>query len=199
MSKLPKGADPTTAEEAQRALDEGKPAEHFLELAASSKSAFKAVAWLLDLPQGSTLLRQLAELAEIPADAPSTAKRILRRAAQREAAARQRINPIVRNNAFTCEHCGFAVPPLARGERNHCPRCLHSRHVDGPAPGDRSSDCGGLMIAEDLELLGGVPRVTHRCLSCGFTRRNRLFPDRQPEPDQIEILLPSTTQGPAGH
>ncbi|HLR46538.1 MAG TPA: RNHCP domain-containing protein, partial [Deinococcales bacterium] len=50
-----------------------------------------------------------------------------------------------RNTGFTCSNCGAEVPPLARGGcRNHCPRCLHSLHVD-VNPGDRASDCGGLL------------------------------------------------------
>ena len=49
------------------------------------------------------------------------------------------------NTAFTCEHCGREVVPLTSGSyRNHCPFCLYSKHVDA-LPGDRMSECGGLM------------------------------------------------------
>jgi predicted RNA-binding Zn-ribbon protein involved in translation (DUF1610 family) len=191
MKPPKKGADLRVWRLACQALSEGKSALHFLELASSSRTAFKAVASVLDGEEGLGVRKQLAELAGPGLSTSSPAKVLLRRATGREAEARTRQNPIVRNDAFDCRHCGFAVPPLDRGERNHCPRCLHSAHVDGPAPGDRSADCGGLMVAEDLEILGGVPRVTHRCQVCGFKRRNRLFPDRQSEPDRIEILLPS--------
>ncbi|MEK7218066.1 MAG: RNHCP domain-containing protein, partial [Patescibacteria group bacterium] len=36
-----------------------------------------------------------------------------------------------RQEPFTCEHCGTGVAPLPHGtSRNHCPRCLWSKHVD---------------------------------------------------------------------
>ena len=37
---------------------------------------------------------------------------------------------------FVCEHCGKLVPKLGYSCRNHCPHCLHSKHVD-KNPGDR--------------------------------------------------------------
>jgi len=43
------------------------------------------------------------------------------------------------NDAFVCAVCGFQVPPVTEGGyRNHCPRCLHSLHVD-ESPGDRAA------------------------------------------------------------
>lgn len=196
MRRPPKGADQAVWALANEALAEGKGAPLFLELAGRSKTAFKAVAAALEGPGAEPVRESLASLLGLPPDGAHSARLLLRRAGGREGAARTRKNPIVRNDAFDCAHCGFSVPPLGRGERNHCPRCLRSAHVDGAAPGDRSSDCGGLMVAEHLEFLGGIPRVTHRCEACGFTRRNRLFPDREPEPDRIEILLPSEPGGP---
>ena len=198
MTRLPKGADQDVWALATEAVDEGKPAPFFVELAGRSKSAFKAVSAAINGPRGATVRSALVELVGANDDHKDDTRWLLRRASSKEAAARTRKNPIVRNEAFDCGHCGFSVPPLSRGERNHCPRCLRSAHVDGLAPGDRSSGCGGLMIAEHLEVLGGTPRVTHRCLRCGFTRRNRLFPDREPEPDRIELLLPSGPGGPSG-
>ncbi len=198
MNRLPKGADQEVWALANEGVEEGKPAQFFVELARRSKSAFKAVVVAIDGPTGADLRKALGELVGASDDHSEDTRWLLRHASRREAAARTRKNPIVRNEAFECGHCGFSVPPLSRGERNHCPRCLRSAHVDGPVPGDRSSGCGGLMIAEHLEILGGTPRVTHRCLRCGFTRRNRLFPDREPEPDRIDLLLPSEPVEPSG-
>lgn len=196
MRRPPKGADQAVWALAQEALAERKGAPLFLELAGRSKAAFKAVAAALE-GQGAGQVREtLASIGGLPPEGEHSTRLLLRRAGGKEEAARTRKNPIVRNDAFDCGHCGFSVPPLGRGERNHCPRCLRSAHVDGAAPGDRSSDCGGLMVAEHLEFLGGIPRVTHRCETCGFTRRNRLFPDREPEPDRIEVLLPSGPGAP---
>lgn len=50
------------------------------------------------------------------------------------------------NNTFTCKVCGRPVIPNGAGSdhRNHCPNCLSSLHVD-EEPGDRASDCGGIM------------------------------------------------------
>ena len=48
--------------------------------------------------------------------------------------------------SFTCKNCGRLVVPAGAGSdhRNHCPNCLCSLHVD-IEPGDRESDCGGIM------------------------------------------------------
>lgn len=82
-----------------------------------------------------------------------------------------------RNEAFTCLHCGAAVPPQTGSCRNHCPECLWSLHVD-QNPGDRAADCGGLMEPVAVELSGKKGRVlVHRCRSCGEVRRNRAAPD----------------------
>jgi hypothetical protein len=41
------------------------------------------------------------------------------------------------NTGFRCEHCQQMVQPVTNGSyRNHCPFCLHSKHVD-IMPGDR--------------------------------------------------------------
>ena len=50
------------------------------------------------------------------------------------------------DESFTCRNCGYPVVPAGAGSdhRNHCPNCLCSVHLD-IEPGDRESDCGGLM------------------------------------------------------
>ena len=53
---------------------------------------------------------------------------------------------IMRNETFTCHKCGKDVTLHPTGSaRNHCPYCLYSLHVDTESPGDRASDCHGLM------------------------------------------------------
>jgi rubrerythrin len=69
---------------------------------------------------------------------------------------------------FTCAHCGTAV--FGNGYTNHCPKCLWSRHVDNN-PGDRASNCGGLMEPISVQPSGNDFIITHRCTKCGFTRR----------------------------
>ena len=41
---------------------------------------------------------------------------------------------------FICENCGEKVGQLGYSCRNHCPKCLHSKHVD-INPGDRAEKC----------------------------------------------------------
>lgn len=92
------------------------------------------------------------------------------------------------NAAFTCLHCGLQVPPLRRGYRNHCPRCLWSLHVDD-APGDRAAQCGGQMqpVAVDYDGKKGYV-IIHRCLRCSIERRNHAARS-DPHPDDWEALV----------
>ncbi|PIT91440.1 hypothetical protein COU17_00410 [Candidatus Kaiserbacteria bacterium CG10_big_fil_rev_8_21_14_0_10_49_17] len=75
---------------------------------------------------------------------------------------------------FICEHCGESV--IGSGFTNHCPSCLWSKHVD-VHPGDRASDCGGLMEPIALEQKAGVHRLIHRCVRCGHALPNKLAPN----------------------
>ena len=75
---------------------------------------------------------------------------------------------------FRCTNCGHDVTrrPLGTRHRNHCPRCLWSRHVDN-RPGDRSSRCLGQMEPIAIALRGEEWVVIHRCRSCDALRANR--------------------------
>lgn len=83
---------------------------------------------------------------------------------------------------FTCKNCGRLVTPNDAGtqHRNHCPNCLCSRHVDNE-PGDRESECGGLMepIAVWVRR-GGEWALIHRCRTCGILSSNRTAADDNP-------------------
>ena len=72
---------------------------------------------------------------------------------------------------FICEQCGKTVS--GSGYTNHCPQCLWSKHVDID-PGDRASDCEGLMEPLRLEEKDGAPRVLHRCMLCGHEKWNQV-------------------------
>ena len=67
---------------------------------------------------------------------------------------------------FTCAHCGAEV--FGNGYTNHCPTCLYSKHVDNN-PGDRQSNCGGMMKPISIEQKGGEFIITHKCEKCGKT------------------------------
>jgi hypothetical protein len=71
---------------------------------------------------------------------------------------------------FTCDHCGTRV--TGTGFTNHCPMCLWSKHCD-ITPGDRASDCNGLMEPIKIEIEKGEPVITHRCIVCGYEKRNK--------------------------
>ena len=86
-----------------------------------------------------------------------------------------------RKEDFICGHCGHFV--RGDGYTNHCPICLYSKHVD-INPGDRSADCGGLMEPISLERDHGEERLTHRCVRCGFTRKNKVS-----KQDDFDALL----------
>ena len=81
--------------------------------------------------------------------------------------------------AFLCAHCGTTVPGAAIGtsQRNHCPHCLHSLHVD-VVVGDRRNLCGGIMEPITLWVRhGNEVALLHRCRRCGFIRSNRIAGD----------------------
>lgn len=86
------------------------------------------------------------------------------------------------NDTFTCKVCGrFIVPEGAGSEhRNHCPNCLSSLHVD-EEPGDRASDCGGIMEPIGVWVRkNGEWAVIHRCKRCGKLSSNRVAADDNP-------------------
>mgnify|MGYP000870713137 CR=1 FL=1 len=75
---------------------------------------------------------------------------------------------------FICENCGAQVK--GNGYTNHCPHCLYSKHVD-INPGDRDCTCGSLMEPLQIEKKGSELIIVHRCLKCGFVRKNKTSPE----------------------
>jgi len=80
---------------------------------------------------------------------------------------------------FTCENCGEKV--IGDGYTDHCPKCLWGKHVDREIPGDRESDCGGLMEPQKIVDKQGKYRINYRCLKCkhGFWVREGKNDDRE--------------------
>lgn len=93
---------------------------------------------------------------------------------------------------FICENCGKKVLLQAPGtkNRNHCPFCLYSLHID-IEPGDRSSTCQGLMKPIGVKYKeDGEEVIVHKCIKCGFVRWNRVAgDDAQPSELGLEIYL----------
>ena len=82
---------------------------------------------------------------------------------------------------FVCEHCGVEVK--GNGYTNHCTKCLWSKHVD-INPGDRAATCKGAMEPRGLMVQGSNYTILHRCLICGFERKNRSVAE-----DDFETIL----------
>ena len=96
------------------------------------------------------------------------------------------------DNSFVCEHCGREVQPLGYSSRNHCPFCLWSKHLD-INPGDRASECQGLMepiSAEPDPKKGYV--IIHKCTKCGEIHRNRAAHEAKVQPDDIKLIIKLT-------
>ena len=93
------------------------------------------------------------------------------------------------DSGFVCAACGKEVPPLGYTSRNHCPKCLCSLHLD-VNPGDRASDCGGVMdpaFAEPDAKRGFI--ISHKCRKCGEIRRNKAAAD-----DDRDLLIELTSR-----
>ena len=84
---------------------------------------------------------------------------------------------------FKCRNCRafIGAPPSGGQQRNHCPMCLYSLHVDDKTPGDRRSSCRSLMQPVGVFYRRNLEQVVvHRCLGCGFVRYNRIAADDNP-------------------
>jgi hypothetical protein len=88
------------------------------------------------------------------------------------------------------------VAPLSNGSyRNHCPRCLWSKHLD-VEPGDRAAACRGLMRPQRIDHRAGKGLVVvHVCVACGFTRPNRIADDPAQGDDIDAIIALMTRRG----
>ncbi len=94
-------------------------------------------------------------------------------------------------DVFICRQCKALVytQPILSGvrNRNHCPYCLWSRHVDWQVAGDRLSACKagmepiGLTVKQRGDKYGngcnGELMLIHRCRECGKLSINRIAAD----------------------
>ena len=90
---------------------------------------------------------------------------------------------------FICENCGKKVPKLGYSCRNHCPYCLHSKHLD-INPGDRAEDCHGILepIGIDINSKKGY-MILFKCNKCGETRKNKVEND-----DDMNLIIELTAK-----
>jgi hypothetical protein len=100
------------------------------------------------------------------------------------------MTPRSSNNDFRCLHCHNFVSAMTAmcgvRNRNHCPYCLWSRHLDLVAAGDRLSACKALMRPIGLTMkpghnkyapTGGELMLAHLCVGCERLSINRLAAD----------------------
>ncbi len=81
--------------------------------------------------------------------------------------------------SYTCAKCAKDVSLEAPGtkNRNHCPYCLYSLHVD-LSIGDRANTCHGLMPAiAKIFKKSGEEVLIHKCQKCDALRKNRIAGD----------------------
>ena len=85
---------------------------------------------------------------------------------------------------FVCDVCGKTVKPLNYTARNHCPYCLHSKHLD-INPGDRTSTCHGILKPIAIEpWKKDTQKIVFKCLKCGEIKRNIVATD-----DNFDLIL----------
>jgi hypothetical protein len=98
---------------------------------------------------------------------------------------------------FRCAHCGYIVSSAhwlsGVNNRNHCPYCLWSCHLDLYVAGDRLSACKAPMQPVALTTKRsrnkysrghGELMLVHLCTDCGDVSINRIAAD-----DDADILL----------
>jgi DNA-directed RNA polymerase subunit RPC12/RpoP len=96
-----------------------------------------------------------------------------------------------RNTSFLCKNCGVKNEALKGGLRNHCKKCLCSLHVDLSSPGDRLSDCKGIMLPIVLDYSGKKGYIIiQKCKKCGKEMKNK-----KAEDDEFDEILKLTNLG----
>jgi hypothetical protein len=136
-------------------------------------------------------LSELSEAPEAIMRAAFTTQRIFTRPGRVE----------ITSGGFRCLHCESDVCAELSGvrNRNHCPYCLSSRHLDQFEPGDRLSACKARMAAVGLTFKRVVKKyaghgpgelmLVHVCEGCDKVSINRIAAD-----DDAARLLPLLAQ-----
>ena len=136
-----------------------------------------------------------------------------------------RRGPVPKNDQnFSCQNCGAEIassPSIGTKNRNHCPKCLYSVHLDSTQAGDRESLCQGLMRPIGLCFKKAKPKkysresaenetadpktgaeskgelmLIHECVKCGKISINRLAADDDSQ--KVLRIFKDSLQLPAG-
>ncbi|MBI5003468.1 RNHCP domain-containing protein [Candidatus Kaiserbacteria bacterium] len=86
-----------------------------------------------------------------------------------------------RKEDFVCTKCGTTV--VGDGYTDHCPACLWSKHVD-INPGDRASNCLGLMQPIATEGTGPVYTILYSCTLCSQKHRVKMH-----KSDSVDAII----------
>ena len=103
--------------------------------------------------------------------------------------------PVATFRDFKCAHCNAFVSPVHElsgvNNRNHCPYCLWSCHLDLYAAGDRLSACKAGMKPIGLTMKKGRNKyrlesrgelmLIHECVECRAISINRIAADDDAE------------------
>lgn len=82
---------------------------------------------------------------------------------------------------FKCEMCSTEIK--GSGYTDHCTNCLWSKHVD-VNPGDRSSDCKGMMKPIKVWHDRSSFLIEYKCVKCGMKKKVKAA-----ESDNKELLF----------
>ena len=94
---------------------------------------------------------------------------------------------IHRDEAFICQNCHKSVPKRGGGySRDHCMYCLYGLHVDERLPGDRKSECHGLMKPTDIiyNTMKKTQQIVYICEKC-----HHRFPVMVAKDDDKELFF----------
>lgn len=89
----------------------------------------------------------------------------------------------MKDENFICEVCGNSVDKLGYTARDHCPRCLCSKHVD-INPGDRMSMCKGVLRPIAIENFKDTYKIIYKCESCEEIKKNIMAKD-----DNMDLII----------
>lgn len=82
----------------------------------------------------------------------------------------------MKDENFLCENCGQLVLKLNYTARDHCNKCLYSKHVD-INPGDRLNNCEGLLVPIGIEKFKDSYKIIYKCDKCGEYHKNIMAND----------------------
>ena len=85
---------------------------------------------------------------------------------------------------FICDNCGNKVTKLGYTSRDHCPKCLYSKHID-INPGDRLETCHGDLVPVSVELNSKKGyMIIYKCKKCGQIKKNKAAED-----DNMDLII----------